>query len=195
MPYEQGKRYDFGAWVAHANGVWVAARSTDAEPIADSADWDCVTPGIKAIETVLQDDGRTVELHFELTNGALHKSTLKMPVQIPRGVFDAEREYDVHDLCTFDGSQWVALKTGKLARPGLDASWKLQVKHGKDGKDLKQPAPQVIRHVGEWQPDTEYPTNVTVDHAGVRWLAMRSTRERPPFTTLTSNDTWTKLGS
>lgn len=195
VPYERGKRYDFGAWVAHANGIWVAARNTDAEPIADSADWDCVTPGIKSIESVLQEDGRTVELHFELTNGALHKSMLKMPVQIPRGVYDPERMYDVHDLCTFDGSQWVALKAGKLLRPGSDVTWKLQVKHGKDGKDLKQPVPQVIRHVGEWLPDVEYQTNVTVDHAGVRWLAMRTTRERPPFTKLTSNDTWTKLGS
>jgi hypothetical protein len=196
VPYEVGKRYEFSTWVAHNNGVWVAARNTDSEPTADSSDWDCVAPGVKGMEAVLAEDGRTLEVHFELTNGAFQKSVVTLPIPIVRGVFDAERGYATDDICTYDGSWWEAQKSGVLPRPGTDASaWKLSIKHGKDGKDLKQGPAPVLRFIGPWEPDTLVEVNQIVEHAGVRWLAMRSTRERPPFTTLVSNDTWTKLGA
>lgn len=198
VPYEYSKLYEAGAWAVHANGIWVAGRTTDVEPTADCADWDCVVSGVKAVETVLQEDGRTIELHMAMSNGEFTKSVITLPIPILRDTYDATREYAEHDMVTYDGSQWAARRRGKglLPRPGTDFdAWRLVVKHGKDGKDLKQPAPQVIRHFGEWELGKEYPVNVTVDHAGVRWLSMKSTRERPPFTTLVSNEIWTKLGA
>lgn len=196
VPYEQNKRYESGVWVAYDHGVWVSARNTDAEPSPESPDWDCVVPGVKAIEVLLNEDGRTVEMHFALTNGDFQKTSVKLPIPIARGVYDPARVYDTDDLCTYDGSWFEAMKSGVLPRPGTDSTaWKLSVKRGQNGIDRKQPPPPILKYMGEWEADTLYETNQIVGHAGVRWLAMRSTRERPPFTTLQSNDTWTKLGA
>lgn len=202
VPYEPDKRYEHGVWVAHKGGIWVAARNTDSEPSESSPAWDCVTPGIRDIKTVLQEDGRTIEVQYELSNGNVHLSSITLPIPVERGVYDPEFLYYKHDVITFDGSQWTALRGGKLPRPKTieeSPAWGLRIKHGKDGKDLKQPEPAIIRYAGDgahdWEPDVEYPVNKVVKHAGVFWLSMRSTRERPPFTLLVSNDTWLKLGA
>jgi hypothetical protein len=196
LPYESGKTYEFGAWVTHDSGVWVAARRQVTTAPGEATDWDCVLPGVKAVKTSMLEDGRTVHMTCLLADGSTHEDKFRLDIPLVRGVYAENREYEKDDICTFDGSWWVAQKSGALPRPGSDGTaWRLTVKRGKDGKDLKQPAPQVIRHAGDWQDGIEYPVNVTVDHAGVRWLAMRSNRERPPFVTLMSNDTWTKLGT
>lgn len=195
VAYEIGKVYEHGSWVAHNGGVWVSTRSTEDEPTPESYDWDCVTAGITAIETRLATDGRTMEVHYRLANGEFHKGSVRLPIPVVRGLYEDGKEYSEDDVVTYGGSWWEALKSGKLARPGTDDSWKLSIKRGQDGKDLKQPPPPIIRYAGPWEDGKLYEANQIVEHAGVRWLAMRSTRERPPFMKLVSNDTWTKLGA
>lgn len=196
VPYEQGKRYEQGAWVTHSGGVWVAARNTDAQPEPASAYWDCVVPGVSTVEASVRDDGRTVELHFSYADGSDLCVPFRLALPVVRGVYDENVLYDQDDVITWDGSWWVAQRDGKLPKPGSDAkSWKLSIKRGRDGKDLKQPPPAVLRFAGTYEPDKLYPVNSIVLDAGVYWLAMLETRERPPFASLVSNDTWLKLGS
>lgn len=196
VPYEAGKHYDAGAWVTSNHGVWVAARHTDEAPKAGSAHWDCVVPGIAAVEATMQEDGRTIELHFETSDGSFFCSPFRLHIPISKGLYQEGKKYEQDDMVTFDGGWWTAQRSGKLGRPGTDTKeWKLTVKRGRDGKDLKQPDPAVARLYGDYEYDKEYPANAIVKDAGVHWMSVRSTRERPPFATLVSNDTWIKLGS
>lgn len=196
VPYAAGKTYGFGDWVLHDGGVWIAARSTDDEPHCDSPAWDCVVPGVKSLETIQGADPRVVELHYELSNGHTAKHAVRFGLPIARGVYNENNTYEVNDLVTFDGSWWEAQRAGKLGRPTIDpGAWRLTIKHGRDAKAPPPAEPALVRYVGTWEMDKEYKHNEIVEHAGVRWLALRSTRERPPFTTLVSNDTWNKLGS
>lgn len=195
VPYEPGKVYEYGSWVVHAGGVWHAARATDDEPSPDSPCWDCLAPGITAVEPVLQDDGRTVKLHIQLSSGAEFVNDIKLPIPVTRGVFKAGTEYSERDIVLHDGSWWEAQKSGELGKPGTTPDWKLQVKHGKDGRAGKDMPAAAWTMRGAWAMDTVYKPGDIVEHAGVHWLNLKSTTDRPPFQRLVSNDVWLKLGS
>lgn len=196
VPYVEGRMYERGDWVAHGNGVWCAGRATEEVP-GVGRDWDCLLSGVDKMEALLQEDGRTVELHVQMSNGELTKHALGLPIPITRGVYNPELAYGKKDLVTFDGSWWEAMKSGKLGRPGtLAEEWKLTIKRGQNGKDFKPATPPETPNLykGQWE-DKPYQQGDQVDHAGLRWMATRSTRERPPFTTLMSNASWTKIGA
>ncbi len=44
--------------------------------------------------------------------------------------------YARHNLCTFDGSLWIALRDAPGV-PGDDDSWQLVCKRGRDGRDAR----------------------------------------------------------
>jgi hypothetical protein len=193
VPYEIDKFYEHGAWVTHKGGTWVAARGTKVEPAVDT-DWDCVAPGVASVDAALQDDGRTFVVRTALSDGTTSENQFKLPLLIQRDVYNDEREYDENDMVTYDGGQWIAKSSGKLPRPGTDKSWRLMVKAGRNGKNgVAAPARERFR--GEWQLGMQYEEGEIVRHAGVGWFCNKQTHERPPFSTLTSNDTWTKMGS
>ena len=54
------------------------------------------------------------------------------------GVFQAGKSYDVGDVVTWDGSAWHANEPTEIAKPGDGSkAWQLIVKHGRDGRDLR----------------------------------------------------------
>lgn len=58
-----------------------------------------------------------------------------VPGRVHQGTYRPESEYVAGDNVTFDGSEWCALKSGTLGRPGTtDSGWRLTVKRGSDGK-------------------------------------------------------------
>ena len=189
IPWEKDVKYKSGTWVAHEKGIWVSARSwTDTEPTAGNNDWDCVVPGIKSVEFV-QEDERTVKFVTTLSDGTIESHKIELDIPIVRGVYSETFSYKANDIATSDGSWWLAKKPGMLARPGVNADeWKLQIKHGRDGKSAEMPN-RGERYKGEWKPALYHEGDVT-QHGGWRWLAMRSTREQP----LRSNDSWSKMG-
>ena len=57
------------------------------------------------------------------------------------GIWDAQQQYNLGDVATHDGSMWHA-NVSTRARPGAaGGAWTLCVKHGKDGRDAKNPQP------------------------------------------------------
>jgi hypothetical protein len=108
-------------------------------------------------------------------------------------VYSETAIYSVNDWVTHGGAIWTAQKSGLLNPPGTDGSWKLTVKKGLDGKAGKPGPAAAWRYLGEWEPEKLHHPGDIVSHAGPRWLALKSTRERPPFVQLVSNDVWQKL--
>lgn len=195
VPYEFGKSYDAGRWVTHESGVWIARMLTKDEPTPGSVAWDCIVPGVHQIEVKLRDDERTLFFGVGLANGASSESDIRLPIPVVRGPFSDKQEYQKNDVVQYDGSWWQAQKDGKLDRPGASTDWRQQVRRGRDGKPGSDAKAAPWRHRGEWAMDQPYEAGDLVGHAGVNWLALKSTRERPPFTTLVSNDIWLKLGA
>lgn len=195
VPYEEGKSYEYGTWAMHAGSVWFAERRTKLAPSPDNRDWTCMVPGILRATTNLQ--SRSLSVVIETGDGTLHTSHVTLDIPIPKGVYNDKHEYDKRDIATYDGSWWEALKSGPLPTPGTDGSaWKLQIKRGANASAPKQaPAPQHDIYVGEWMQGKLYIRGQQTDHAGYRWMALKSTHERPPFSLLKSNDVWTMLGA
>jgi hypothetical protein len=77
--------------------------------------------------------GETAALRAE--NAALRKD---LDASRHKGVWDVNREYEMHNQVTFDGSTWLALRGSRGVRPNAgDKSWVLITKRGRDGKDGK----------------------------------------------------------
>lgn len=86
-------------------------------------------------DIVPRDDGRTIEMKF--TQGDVtHAFELCFPVMIYRDVYKEGETYQHGDCVTFGGSLWHAQKE-TAERPGPGDAWRLAVRRGRDGKDLK----------------------------------------------------------
>jgi len=197
VPYIEGKMYEYGTWVNHEGSLWVAARHSDLPPSPDNRDWYCVVPGIKNVTATLQKDQRTLNIVTELGSGTLVTNSVRLDIPISKGLYNDKHEYQKRDIATYDGSWWEALKDGTLPPPGLDReSWKLHIKRGANAPAPKVNGVAVAKPVfkGDWGLDMLCQPGDQVDHAGYRWMALKATRERPPFSLLKSNDTWTMMG-
>ena len=80
-------------------------------------------------------DGRNVTLKL----GNIER-TLKLDSIIDRGVWSVG-EYEKGDAVTYGGSLWIAQKESPEGAPGTNKEqWRLAVKKGRDGKDLRDTA-------------------------------------------------------
>lgn len=112
-------------------GVVVGKNGTDGLPGKDGE-----TFTLDDFDIVPYDDGRTIKLCF--TRGeAMHSFELAFPVVLDRGVFATERQYEKGDAVTWAGSLWIAQKDTSAKPDTADSGWRLAVKRGRDGKDVK----------------------------------------------------------
>lgn len=92
--------------------------------------------GFDDMDVAVLDDDRTIELSFR--RGDDEKAfTLKWPTVIYRDVFKAGETYQPGDAVTWAGSLWIAEKETDAKPETADSGWKLAVKRGRDGKDVK----------------------------------------------------------
>ncbi len=94
---------------------------------------------LESIDMVLGEDGRTVKVVMQAGETILEKS-IKLPALIDRGVFSAEKSYEQGDGTTYGGCYWIAQKDAPEGVPGGSPDWRLAVKKGRDGKDLRDNA-------------------------------------------------------
>lgn len=86
-------------------------------------------------DIVQGDDERTFKFCF--THGAeMHSFEFAFPVAIYRGVWK-EKEWQRGDMVTWAGSVWHADKATGAKPDTPDSGWRLAVKRGRDGKDVK----------------------------------------------------------
>lgn len=96
---------------------------------------------LESFDIELGEDGRTLTVKMQAGESLLSKS-IKIPSVIDRGVYKSGR-YDKGDGVTYGGSFWIAQESGDLAAPGTveaKSHWRLAVKKGRDGSDLRENA-------------------------------------------------------
>lgn len=94
---------------------------------------------LESFDIELGEDGRTVTVKMQAGEVVLEKS-VKIASVIDRGVFSAEKGYEQGDGTTYGGCYWIAQKDAPEGVPGGSADWRLAVKKGRDGKDLRDSA-------------------------------------------------------
>ncbi|HCC6600930.1 TPA: hypothetical protein L3821_005964 [Pseudomonas aeruginosa] len=94
---------------------------------------------LESFDIELGEDGRTVTVKMQAGDVVLEKS-VKIASVIDRGVFSAEKGYEQGDGTTYGGCYWIAQKDAPEGVPGGSADWRLAVKKGRDGKDLRDSA-------------------------------------------------------
>ncbi|HGM6917621.1 TPA: hypothetical protein ACKQDM_005579 [Pseudomonas aeruginosa] len=94
---------------------------------------------LESFELELGEDGRTVTVKMQAGDALVEKS-VKIASVIDRGVFSAEKSYEQGDGTTYGGCYWIAQKDAPGGVPGGSTDWRLAVKKGRDGKDLRDNA-------------------------------------------------------
>jgi hypothetical protein len=97
---------------------------------------------LSAFDVVLDEDGRTLFMTFEAGDLKEHRH-LTLPITLDRGVYresgpeDGKGLYVKGDGVTAGGSFWIAQVDDPKGAPGISSEWRLAVKRGRDGKDLR----------------------------------------------------------
>ncbi|EPH1096458.1 hypothetical protein L5556_000396 [Pseudomonas aeruginosa] len=94
---------------------------------------------LESFDLALGEDGRTVTVKMQAGDVVVEKS-VKIASVIDRGVFSAEKSYEQGDGTTYGGCYWIAQKDAPEGFPGGSTDWRLAVKKGRDGKDLRDNA-------------------------------------------------------
>lgn len=92
---------------------------------------------LESFDLSLAEDGRTVTVKMQAGDKVLEKS-LKIASVIDRGAYKSQSEYECGDAVTHGGSLWIAQQDSPEGAPGMGGKgWRLAVKKGRDGKDLR----------------------------------------------------------
>lgn len=92
---------------------------------------------LESFDLSLAEDGRTVTVKMQAGDTVLEKS-LKIASVIDRGAYKSQSEYECGDAVTHGGSLWIAQQDSPEGAPGMGGKgWRLAVKKGRDGKDLR----------------------------------------------------------
>lgn len=94
---------------------------------------------LESFDMIIGEDGRTVTVKMQAGETVIERS-LKLPTIIDRGVFSKDASYEQGDGTTYGGCYWIAQKDAPEGVPGGSADWRLAVKRGRDGKDLRDNA-------------------------------------------------------
>ncbi|MFU7495755.1 hypothetical protein ACM736_27950 [Pseudomonas aeruginosa] len=94
---------------------------------------------LESFDLSLSDDGRTVTVKMQAGDTILEKS-VRIASVIDRGVYSAEKSYEQGDGTTYGGCYWIAQKDVPEGVPGASTDWRMAVKKGRDGKDLRDSA-------------------------------------------------------
>lgn len=96
---------------------------------------------LESFDLSLSEDGRTVTLKLQAGETIIEKS-LKIAAVLDRGVYSSEKaaKYERGDGATYGGCYWIAQKDAPEGVPGSSADWRLAVKKGRDGRDLRDSA-------------------------------------------------------
>ncbi|HBO3004324.1 TPA: hypothetical protein L4R59_000977 [Pseudomonas aeruginosa] len=94
---------------------------------------------LESFDLALGEDGRTVTVKMQAGETVIKKS-VKIASVMDRGVYSAEKGYEKGDGTTYGGCYWIAQKDAPAGAPGASADWRMAVKKGRDGKDLRDSA-------------------------------------------------------
>jgi hypothetical protein len=140
---ERGEPGELGERGREGTGIAGAAITREGELMLTLSDGTILTPGrvdgrdgLSIEDLSVEYDGeRTMTLVF--ARGEQRKEfPIRFPAIIYRGVFEPGRDYAQGDSVTLSGSLFIA-QAPTSAKPGASDQWRLAVKRGADGRDLR----------------------------------------------------------
>ncbi len=134
------KSYPRGTHAIHDGGLMRSFRTTD--PLTGDAaqcGWEVMVNGLAGFSVSQSEDLRTFHVEMRLTGGKTIVRSFAVPVVLDRGVFKDGESYQRGDSVTWSGSAWICQEDTTKDKPGLSKAWRLSVKRGADGKDLRTP--------------------------------------------------------
>lgn len=95
---------------------------------------------LESFDLTLSEDGRTLTVKMQAADGVVEKS-IRVASIIDRGIYKAAGDYEKGDAVTHGGCLWIAQQDAPEGAPGMGGKgWRLAVKKGRDGKDLRDNA-------------------------------------------------------
>lgn len=95
---------------------------------------------LDSFDMELAEDGRTLTLKMHAGDTVVEKS-LRIATVLDRGPYRGDKQYEKGDAVTHGGSLWIAQVDDPEGAPGMGGKgWRLAVKKGRDGKDLRDNA-------------------------------------------------------
>lgn len=92
---------------------------------------------LESFDLALAEDGRTVTVKMQAGETVIEKS-IRVASIIDRGIYKAAGDYEKGDAVTHGGCLWIAQYDAPEGAPGMGGKgWRLAVKKGRDGKDLR----------------------------------------------------------
>jgi hypothetical protein len=136
------KQYPRGTWARHAGGLVRAFRDTDpvGEKGLQETGWDVMVNGLAGFEVDPTTDDRTLRLNTVMTDGTKALAEVHLSTPHDEGVYEPGRTYAKNDGVSKNGCWWIA-QTETTDQPGTSKAWRLAVKCGRDGKDLRAEGP------------------------------------------------------
>jgi hypothetical protein len=94
---------------------------------------------VEDFDLLLADDGRTLTVSLKAGDRVVEK-TVRVPAVLDRGVFSPEKAYEKGDGVTYGGSFYITQVDDPRGVPGGSPDFRLAIKKGRDGKDLRDNA-------------------------------------------------------
>lgn len=131
---DPAKSYVRGTYASHNGGLWKSYERTHG-----MRGWDCIVDGVAGVEVT-----QTTERAFTVTtirsSGASVEKSFTTPAVIYKEVYRSDETYEHGDAVTYNGSLWIATKGAPEGIPGTVDGWRLAVKSGRNGRDLRDNA-------------------------------------------------------
>ena len=97
---------------------------------------------LEGFDLALSEDGRTVTVKMQAGETVIEKS-VKIAAVLDCGVYSSEKSYQKGDGVTYGGCYWIAQKDAPEGVPGVSKDFRLSVKKGRDGRDLRENASRI----------------------------------------------------
>lgn len=123
------------SWERQARNVF--EKAADRMPIPKDGENGRDAFPLDSFDMQLGDDGRTVTVKMQAGDTVIEKS-VKIATLLDKGVYSKGHSYEKGDVVSYGGCSWVAQKDDAAGVPGGSDGWRLSVKKGRDGKDLRE---------------------------------------------------------
>jgi hypothetical protein len=135
---DEQKQYPRGSYATHRGGLWRAYERTHG-----MRGWECIVDGVDEVKAE-QVSERGFEFTLHKSSGSVIAKSCTIPAMIYKEIYSDKTQYEKGDAVTYAGSLWVATSDSPTSAPGTgsaeDTGWRLAVKSGRNGKDLRDSA-------------------------------------------------------
>lgn len=137
---DTSKSYVRGTYASYNGGLWRSYERTHG-----MRGWECIVDGVANVEIKHNpSDPRVIFMGVTKSSGEQYHEHISIPSVIYKEVYSSEAVYEKGDAVTYNGSLFIAIDDAPSSVPGAgapaDTGWRLAVKSGRNGRDLRENA-------------------------------------------------------